>query len=449
MATDVTAMVDEMARSIRRHPLARMSGPLTSVLANRLTTDLPGLAVGDVCELQDGETGAPILAQVIGLDGAGATLTPLGPTEGLSPRTRVVPLWRPLDVGCSLDMLGGVFDGLGRPVDGRPLTSVSRRTITPRSINPLTRPLVDRPVVTGIRAIDALMTLGMGQRIGVFGSSGTGKTSFVGALARNFSCDVVVLGLIGERGREIREFLDRQLPPETRARCVIVAATSDTPAMERVAGAHLASTLAEYFRDQGKHVLLVIDSVTRFARALREVGLAAGESAVRRGFPPSVYAELPRLIERGGVTQAGAITAIYTVLAEDETGDDPIVEEVQSLTDGHIHLSVKLGRSGHYPAIDVLKSNSRLMNEIVAREHVQAARRVRELMAKHQEIEFLVQVGEYRRGTDALGDEALMKIDTIRSVLRQDAREATAPAQTLAGLAQLAAPLPPAPRAAA
>lgn len=439
MQSEFPAILADIKQSLRRHPLVATSGRLTGVLANRLETDLPGLAIGEICRLDPGNGAEPILAQVVGLSGDGSILTPLGATDGLSPATRVAPLWRPLDAALGAGMLGGVFDGLGRPTDGRAFAASERRSLSPRAVNPLSRPLVDRPAATGIRAVDGLLTLGIGQRIGVFGSAGTGKTSFVGMLARNFNADVVVMGLIGERGREIREFLDRQLPPATRARSVVIAATSDMPAMERVAGAHLAATVAEYFRDQDQHVLLIIDSVTRFARALREVGLSAGEAAVRRGFPPSVYAELPRLIERGGRTDAGSITAIYTVLAEDETGDDPIVEEVQSLADGHIHLSKKLAQSGHYPAIDVLKSNSRLMSEIVSPEHLAGARRVRELMAKHQDIEFLAQVGEYRRGADALGDAALDSIEAIRGFLRQDAREASQPSATLGRLAELVA----------
>ncbi len=438
MALDLLSTVEMMQRSVQRHLLQRMSGALTSVLANRLLTNVPNLVIGDICSLENGTDAEPMRAQVIGVDANGATLAPLGVTDGLSTLTRVVPHWRPLEVACGDGMLGGVFDGLGRPIDGRDVAVSCHRSITAQEVNPLERPLVKRANPTGIKAIDGLLTVGMGQRIGIFGGSGSGKTSLIGALARNFSCDVVVLGLIGERGREIREFLDRQLPPETRARCVIVTSTSDRPAMERVTGAHVASTIAEYFRDQGKHVLLILDSVTRFARALREVGLAAGEGAVRRGFTPSVYAELPRLVERSGMSATGAITAIYTVLAEDEQGDDPIVEEIQSLTDGHIHLSSRLGQSGHYPAIDILRSNSRLMNEIVSPDHASSAQRLRELMAKYTEVEMLLQVGEYRRGSDTLADEAIDKHPAIIQFLKQQLREASPPGQTLQALAQLA-----------
>jgi type III secretion protein N (ATPase) len=285
----------------------------------------------------------------------------------------------------------------------------------------MARRLIDRALSTKVRAIDTLLTLGEGQRIGVFAAAGGGKSTLLGMLARFAEADVIVIALIGERGREVREFIEDALGPDGLARSIVICATSDRAAMERVRAAHHATAIAEGFRAEGKRVLLLMDSVTRFARALREIGLAAGEPAVRRGFPPSVFAELPRLFERAGNDETGSITAVYTVLLEDEDGGDPVGEEVRSILDGHILLSRRLGAAGHYPAIDVLGSLSRLFPRLAAPEHKAAATKVRALLAKHAEIEFLVQVGEYRAGADPLADRAIAAKPEIDALLRQDA----------------------------
>jgi ATP synthase in type III secretion protein N len=320
-------------------------------------------------------------------------------------------------------LLGRVLDGRGQPIDslGPVPDALSRRALHAPSPSPMQRALIDAPFETGVRAIDTLLTLGAGQRVGVFAAAGGGKSTLLGMLARFCVADVIVIALIGERGREVREFIEDSLGAEGLARSVIVCATSDRPAMERVRAAHHATAIAEGFRAEGKRVLLLMDSVTRFARALREIGLAAGEPAVRRGFPPSVFAELPRLFERAGTDTQGSITAVYTVLLEDEEGGDPIGEEVRSILDGHIILSRKLGAAGHYPAIDVLGSLSRLFPRLASPDHREAAQRVRALMAKHAEIEFLVQVGEYRQGSDPLADKAIAAKPEIEALLRQDA----------------------------
>ncbi|MBO0711907.1 MAG: FliI/YscN family ATPase, partial [Acetobacteraceae bacterium] len=284
---------------------------------------------------------------------------------------------------------------------------------------PFARQLITAPIQFGIRAIDGLLTCARGQRIGIFGEPGVGKSTLLADMVRGTDADVVVVALIGERGREVREFVERQLGPEGRARAVVVAATSDRPAMERVKAAHVATTIAEHFRDQGQHVLLLMDSITRFARAQREMGLAAGEPATRRGFPPSLFAALPRLLERAGPVGRGSITGVYTILVEGDISLDPVAEEVQAILDGHIILSHELAQRNHFPAIDILRSRSRLMEVAAPAEQRADAARVRELLARYAEVELLVRVGEFRAGSDALADEAIAKIDRINRFLRQ------------------------------
>ncbi|NVN32147.1 FliI/YscN family ATPase, partial [Endobacter medicaginis] len=303
----------------------------------------------------------------------------------------------------------------------------------------LSRALVEHRLELGLRAIDGLLTCGEGQRIGIYGEPGGGKSTLLAQLVRGAAVDVVVVGLIGERGREVRDFIETQISPQVRQRTVLVVATSDRPAVERMKAAMTATAIAESFRDEGLKVLLVMDSVTRYARALREIGLAAGEPPTRRGFPPSVMAELPRLMERAGPAARGSITAFYTVLFEGDGAGDPVAEETRGILDGHIILSPKLAGSGHYPAIDVLTSRSRVMEAVAAPAHRAQARRVRDLLARHAEIEFLVQVGEYRRGVDPLNDLALDRIEDIRAFLRQASDDHTGFGEMLSRLGRLAA----------
>jgi len=271
--------------------------------------------------------------------------------------------------------------------------------------------------------VDGLLTCARGQRIGIFGGPGTGKSTLLANIVRGTDADVVVVALIGERGREVREFIDRQIDPESRRRTIVVAATSDRPAMERVKAAYVATTIAEFFRDRGNHVLLLMDSLTRFARAQREIGLAAGEPATRRGFPPSLFAELPRLLERSGPLERGSITGIYTVLVEGDITLDPVAEEVQAILDGHFMLSNELAERNHFPAVDVLRSRSRLMDAVTSPEQRADAARLRTLLARHAEVELLVRVGEYRQGSDTVADEAIARIDRIDAFLRQPSGE--------------------------
>ena len=334
--------------------------------------------IGQTCELLEPGTGLVVAAEVVGLAGETAILTPIGELRGLSVGAEVVVRDVQAAIAFGDGLLGRVLDGRGQPIDGRgPLINAgATQPLYAAAPQPMARATIDEALPTGVRVIDALVTLGLGQRMGVFAAAGGGKSTLMGMLARHAAADVIVIGLIGERGREVREFIDDALGVDGLARSVVVCATSDRSAMERVRAAHHATAIAEGFRAQGRRVLLLMDSVTRFARALREIGLAAGEPAVRRGFPPSVFAELPRLFERAGTDATGSITAIYTVLLEDEEGGDPIGEEVRSILDGHIILSRKLGNAGHYPAMDALASLSRLFTRIATPEH-RAARRAR------------------------------------------------------------------------
>lgn len=418
-----SALIDDFLSGLDRLPTLERRGRVTEVLGT--TVRVTGIAarVGETCELTDATTGFSVAAEVVGIAGPVTILTPLGDTRGLSADAEVLVRGGEDRVPFGDALLGRVLDGRGQPIDGKgPLPDgMDRRPLHAPAPGPMERALIGRPLATGVRAIDTLLTLGEGQRLGVFAAAGGGKSTLMGMLARFAQADVIVIALIGERGREVREFIEDSLGEDGLARSVVVCATSDRAAMERVRAAHHATAIAEGFRARGQRVLLLMDSVTRFARALREVGLAAGEPAVRRGFPPSVFAELPRLFERAGNDAAGSITAIYTVLLEDEEGGDPVGEEVRSILDGHILLSRKLGSAGHYPAIDVLGSLSRLFPRLADPSHRAAATKVRSLMAKHDEIEFLVQVGEYRPGSDPLADRAIAARPEIDSLLRQDA----------------------------
>ncbi|MEZ5840539.1 MAG: FliI/YscN family ATPase [Hyphomicrobiales bacterium] len=422
MTGQITAAVDAMRRQIHGQSFKTWMGRLSEVSPTRLSTTLSDVAVGEVCRLRDPRRSREILSQVVAIRDGEAILAPIGDPSGLSPDTEVIPTREPFGFWAGEFLLGRILDGLGNPVDGGPLPGriAERARIDNPAPDPLARPVIDTVFETGIRAIDGILTLGHGQRVGLFGDPGAGKSTLLGAMARHAEADVVVLALIGERGRELREFLDRQVPPDVRGRCVVVASTSDRPAMERIIGAHVATSIAEYFRDRGKRVLFLFDSVTRYARALREVGLASGEQAVRRGFTPSVYSELPRLIERCGRTPKGDITAVFTVLTENDGLGDPIAEEIASITDGHIILSPKLGQAGHYPAIDILRSKSRVAVDIVNRDVIKAATEMRRLIAKYREIELLLQVGEYTPGGDPVADRAVEKHDAIFEFLAQD-----------------------------
>jgi type III secretion protein N (ATPase) len=376
--------------------------------------------IGEVCELRDPLGGRRLMAEVVGIGRGLTLLTPLGTLDGVSALTEVVSRGQQATVGAGSGLLGRVVDALGGVVDGGAVPS----GLTPVPIhrdapNALTRAPICRPFHSGVRAIDALLTVGEGQRVGIFAAAGGGKSTLLGMLASS-SAEVNVIVLLGERGREVREFMEDHLSADGLRKSVLVVATSDRPPLERSRAAYVGTAIAEYFRDQGRRVLLLLDSVTRFARALRDVGLAVGEPPARRGYPPSVFSTLPRLFERSGNNDRGSITAFYTVLLEDEEGD-PIGDEVRSILDGHIHLSRKLAAANQFPAIDVLASASRTMHRVAGPQHLEAAAALRRQLAKYQEVELLVQIGEYKAGSDAQADEAIRNIDPIRRFLRQPA----------------------------
>lgn len=399
---------------------AEQIGRITNAFGT--TVHVSGLAayIGQRCSITSPGIHPEILADVVGIADSHVILYPLGSLEGLSNNSEVRVLNTERSVPFSESLMGCILDGSGKFIY-QPHAQVSAIDvpIARPAPDPLTRRSIDTVFSTGVKAIDTLLTVGEGQRVGIFSPAGGGKSTLLSMLAHHSTVDVVVIGLIGERGREVREFIEKHLGSEGLARSVLVVTTSDRPAIERVNAAHCATTIAEGFRARGKKVLLLVDSLTRYARALREIGLSVGEPPVRRGFPPSVFSELPKLLERSGNDQYSSITAFYTVLAEDEESTDPITEEVRSILDGHIVLSRAVGEQGIYPPIDILSSASRLINEVASKEHVDAALKIRTLLAKYQQLELLIQVGEYQAGADAEADEAVSKRNAIKDMLQQ------------------------------
>jgi ATP synthase in type III secretion protein N len=427
----------DLIRALDSAPMFEQRGKLVSVIGPTIRVSGVVARIGENCEIVDPDSDFNVWAEVIGLADGDAILTPLGDIRGLSPASDVILRSGVDRVPFGEALLGRVLDARLQPLDTLgPVKSGQDRPIYGSSPNPMLRRPVDEVMETGIRAIDGVLTIGVGQRIGIFASAGGGKSTLLAMLARQSKADAIVIGLIGERGREVREFVEDTLGEEGLARATVIVATADRPAAERVRAAAVATAIAEGLREEGKTVLLLMDSITRYARALREIGLAAGEPAVRRGFPPSVFAELPRLLERAGTSEKGAITGIYTVLLEDEEGD-PIGEEVRSLLDGHIVLSRALGSKGHYPAIDILGSLSRLYPKLATAGQQAAARGLRSMLAKLDDIELIVQLGEYQAGRDALADRALDRSDDINAYLRQEMNNPVPLSQSIALLRAL------------
>ncbi|OSA91425.1 UNVERIFIED_ORG: flagellar protein export ATPase FliI [Clostridium botulinum] len=389
-----------------------------------LTVEVKGIKafVGELCIIYN-EKDIPINCEVVGFKDGFVVLMPLDELIGISPGCRVVPMRKPLSVRCSDKLLGEIIDGLGKPLRGEELVEGEDYPLENNPPDPLKRKRIKEIMPTGIRAIDGFLTCGDGQRIGIFAGSGVGKSTTLGMIAREAKADVNVIALIGERGREVLEFIEKDLGPEGMKKSVVVCATSDKPALIRLKGALTATAIAEYFRDKGKKVILMMDSVTRFAMAQREVGLAIGEPPATKGYTPSVFAKLPKLMERSGTSEDGSITAFYTVLVDGDDFNEPIADAVRGILDGHIVLSRSLAHKNHYPAIDILNSVSRLMNSIAPPEHIQAASIARDLLATYKESEDLINIGAYVKGSNKKIDLAISYHDKIEEFLRQTVNE--------------------------
>ncbi len=432
----MTLDVSRFDRALADADPLRVEGRVRSLVGLGIRAAVPGVRAREVVEIV--RRGAePLLAEVVGFVEDDAMLLPLGKADGIGADDPVRPTGRPFAIRVGEGLLGRVLDGLGQPLDGGPPIEGELYEVMRPPPNPMTRARITRPMPVGVRALDALLTVGEGQRVGLFAGSGVGKSTLLGQLARQADADVFVVCLIGERGREVREFLEDSLGEEGRRRGVVICATSDAPALVRLESAYVATAIAEWFRDHGQRVLLMMDSVTRFARAGREVGLAAGEPPARRGYPPSVFAALPGLLERSGTSERGSITAFYTVLVEGGDLEEPIADEVRGILDGHVVLDRSLGARGRWPAIDVLASLSRVMDAVTTAPHQRSAQRLRELLALYEQKRDLVSLGAYKKGSDAKLDHALAKIDAIEGFLRQGRHERAGFDDTVALLAKL------------
>lgn len=441
IATNLGYVTQRIRGALNRCKPLELHGRIVQVTGTVVRAIVPHVKLGELCILRDADEQREIPAEVIGFEQNIALLAPIGEMHGVSAHTQVITTGKVLDVMVGEGLRGCVLDGIGRiqETGGKIIPPMEARyPIYSTPPDPLARRRVNQPLSLGIRALDSLITCGIGQRIGIFAGAGVGKSSLLSMLITHAEVDIYVIALIGERGREVREFIEESLGEAGMEKTIMVVATSDRPAIERLKASYVATAVAEYFRDQGKSVLLLMDSLTRFARAQREIGLAAGEAPARRGFPPSVFSELPKLVERAGNSAIGSITAFYTILMEGDDMSDPIADEVRSLLDGHIILSRDLASANHYPAVDVLASLSRIMPQLVSKEHRAAASRVRNLLAKYKEIEFLLRVGEYKHGSDPLADESIRKMDAIQNFLRQSPHEHSHFNNTLAQLLQLA-----------
>ncbi len=417
--------LSKYAPRVRRVPPPPVEGRLIRMIG--LTLEAAGCraAVGDYCDVLAAD-GTRAEAEVVGFSGDRIYLMPTDDLHGLEPSARVVPRHQAGTVRVGPQLLGRIIDGAGRPLDGLgPLGCEDRVRLIGRPINPLARQPISEPLDVGVRAINALLTVGRGQRIGLFAGSGVGKSVLLGMMARYTSADIIVVGLIGERGREVKEFVERILGPEDRHRAVVVATPADNPPLMRLHGAWLATAIAEYFRDRGNNVLLLMDSLTRFAQAQREIGLAVGEAPATKGYPPSVFAKLPQLVERAGngTEGGGSITAFYTVLTEGDDQNDPIADAARAILDGHVVLSRRIAESGHYPAIDVEASVSRAMHEIVSPEHIELARRFRQTLSTYEHHRDLIAIGAYQRGSDPRVDAAIALWPRMQQFLQQNMRE--------------------------
>lgn len=429
---------DKLISNLDTLELSTVHGRITEVVGMLIKAVIPEVKMGEICLIK--REGDPLFAEVVGFTQEQVYLSPLGEMKGIGPSSEVIPTKLPLHIKVGPGLLGRILDGLGQPLDentkGPLILEESYPVINPPP-DPLTRNKITKPLSVGIRCIDGTLTCGEGQRVGIFAAAGGGKSTLLAMLARYAKADINVIALIGERGRELREFLENDLGEEGMKRSVVVISTSDQAAQLRLNAAYVGTAIAEYFRDQGKKVLLMMDSVTRFARALREVGLAAGEPPARAGFTPSVFATLPKLLERSGNSDKGSITAFYTILVAGDDMNEPVSDEVRSILDGHIILSSDLARQFHYPAVDVLSSASRILSHIIDKEHLQLIGKVREVLSHYKKNELLIRIGEYKAGSDKNADFAIKYIDKVNQFLKQRVDEPSSFEETLQQLRAL------------
>ena len=408
----------------------RVRGRVTELTGLIIKASVPGVRVGEMCYVTSPKNeGVPLKSEVVGFKDGSVFLMPLGEARGIGPDSEVIPTGKPFSIKCGYELLGRTLGGTGEPIDGGPaldaLEGLQDWEVERDCPDPYTRQPVDRPIAMGVRAIDGLLTVGRGQRVGLFAGSGVGKSTLMGQIARNTEAEIVVVCMVGERGREVLEFIHESLGEEGLKKSVVVCATSNAPSLVRLKSCFVATAVAEWFRDQGKDVLFMMDSSTRFARAQREIGLALGEPPARQGYPPSVFAQIPRLMERTGNNHIGSITALYTILVQGGDMEEPIADEVRGILDGHIILNRDLGARNHWPAIDVLPSLSRVMKAVVSEEHTQAANKLREVLAAYEKNRDLILLGAYNYGTDANVDYAIDKIEEVETFLKQRTEDST------------------------
>ena len=402
----------------------RKLGKVSKIVGLTIESIGPDARLNDLCRItSDKSGGQEVMAEVVGFKDNRVLLMPFESVDGIGPGSLVENTGDVLRVKVGPEILGKVVDGLGRPIDGSEIEHGEAYSVEAPAPDPMTREIIHEVLPLGVKAVDGLITVGKGQRIGIFAGSGVGKSTLLGMFARNTKADINVFALIGERGREVREFIERDMGEEGMKRSVVVVATSDKPALIRNKAAKTATAIAEYFRDQGKDVLLMMDSLTRFSMAQREIGLASGEPPVTRGYPPSVYSEMPKLLERAGTAGQGSITGLYTVLVDGDDFNEPITDTARSILDGHIMLSRKLGHKNHYPAIDILQSISRVMSQIATKEHKQLAGKLKTVMATYNEAEDLINIGAYKAGSNKNIDFAISKIDKVNDFLTQGVDE--------------------------
>lgn len=430
--------IDKIISHLEDIEITTVHGRITEVVGMLIKAVIPDVKMGDVCLIK--REPEPLIAEVVGFTKEEVFLSPLADMHGIGPSSEVIPLRVPLHIKVGSNLLGRVLNGVGEAIDidtMGPLKLEETYPVINPPPDPLKRAIIEEPLSVGIKSIDGTLTCGKGQRIGIFAAAGVGKSTLLGMISRYSKADINVISLIGERGREVREFIKNDLGEEGLKRSVVVVSTSDQAAQLRINAAYVGTAIAEYYRDQGKSVILMMDSVTRFARAIREIGLAAGEPPARAGYTPSVFATLPRLLERSGNSDKGSITAFYTVLVAGDDINEPISDEVRSILDGHIILSSDLAQKGHYPAIDILSSISRILPNITSKEHQKSIRILREVLSNYKKNELLIRIGEYKPGSDKDADFAIKYIDKVNAFLKQNITEKFTFEETLTKLKEL------------